>query len=344
MTGTREVSYLLANRRYRVRNEYPGILGDSNPEDILSDIFPQVQINEEFVDRLTIHHAGRVRAAGRTCERIRLSPSGYSGGSLELWIDPGKGDVLGWRRIAPDGSWVRGYRYLRVKDFAERAGNGQAGGTQGDEEERLSPWYAENMRLIPRDELEEMARLRPIAVPDRLPPGFHLVGARTLGAFEPPGQFEGFFPGLGIGRFRGGALDVPGQFGRAGNQLQVIYSDGLNTISVIQFPIGRVLQVHGDPGHIEAVLRAKADEVQRVFHVSMTARITPAGVVMLFGDVARDVLDGVADSIPTRELMGWPEGLPPGLGPEGAPFGAGEPPRPFRPGMRPPGRDIEDPE
>jgi len=112
-------------------------------------------------------------------------------------------------------------------------------------------------------------------------------------------------PGLGVGRiqrgmgrFGGPASDAPGHF-------QLIYTDGLNTISVVQIPMGRLMEIRGDPGRIQAILDSKSREVRRIFHTSMVARVMPRALVILYGEVAPDVLRQVADSI------GLPEGFPP---------------------------------
>ena len=90
--GIKTIEYRIADRTYRVKPDYSNYPNLPLIEDILSSLFAQVPIDkaDEFLDTVSIKHAGRTRIAGRMVERIRLSPKGYSGQSAELRIDPEK--------------------------------------------------------------------------------------------------------------------------------------------------------------------------------------------------------------------------------------------------------------
>ena len=315
-SGEREFEYRLARRVYRVRVDpaqaprYPVIAR------ILTRLFRQAEPAGEFLGRLDIRHAGRVRVAGAPCERVRLSPREYKGDSVELWIDPGRGYLLGWRRLDGEGRMVRGYRFRTVTGFEERAVGVRGDEIEGDGFEG-SPLF-EMRRLMSPEEIEESSQERGIPLPEWLPSGFSMTGGRMTPALELPHEFEGILPGMQMGRMRSDARMMgPGMRGAGGGHLQVIYSDGLNTISVVMLPMGRFMQFAVDPGRAQEVLDAKAKEMRRIHHTSIVARVFPGSIVLLFGEVAPDVLARVADSIRSAEPEQPPGLLPPQVGPEG---------------------------
>ena len=333
ITGQADFGYRLGERFYRVRadvnaaDNFPLLAG------ALTRIFPEVMPDEAFADRVKMAHTGRARVAGRVIERIRLAPVQYTGDLIELWIDPENGDTLAWRRLDPKGRFIRGWRMVDAVAFQEYG---------------LVNSIAENDREVPEefpnvggsalkrpDEIDEMV-IRRLVQPEWIPPGFRFIGMRTVTGFNPPGELESILPGLGVGRMRGGIGGMGrGAMPGAQGHFQLVYTDGLNTISVVQIPVVRFLEIQGDPGRIQEVLNSKSREVYRIFHTTMIARVMPGSVVMLFGEVAPDVLRQVADSIrPPADLP--PEGMRPPLmdGEEGGmpapPFG-----RPGGPGLGP---------
>jgi len=349
LKGDRVLIYRLGSREYRVKDTLTGAPRYPVLYDIISDFFQQTEPDADFLARLRIRHRGRVRAAGIICERVQLSPGGYAGDSTEIWVDPESGHVLSWRRLDADGGMIRGYRYTSVEitDGSSEAAVEDTGDTDHD-----WPILEEN-HLLTVEQLVDLSENRPLIIPEWLPPGFELTGGRMINSLDPPVEMEGVFPGGGIGRMRRDAGRLPGPLEGIGQgQMQLIFSDGLNTITVILYHPQRLFGAGIDPARVEDILQAKADEVRRIFHVSMASRVFPAGIAIVFGGVAPDVLRQVAESIILPEP---PEGMgiPPGPGREGA-GGPGFNRRGFREEMgQPPGsgrgpgagtRPAEDPE
>ncbi|MCX6645351.1 MAG: hypothetical protein NTY09_03185, partial [bacterium] len=198
-----------------------------------------------------------------------------------------------------------------------------------------------------------------IALPEWLPSGFKMVGGRRLMNFDQPAIGGDYMPGMGLGQMPemgpggggppgvggpdvegpGGGRFDPGQFRDQGGHFQTVYSDGLNTISIVQLPPGRLGEGLRDPSRAEGILDSKADEVWRLFHTGMAGVFIPNAVVLVFGEVSPDVARQIADSIPVDPIVppdqlnpdnlfppGSDQGFPnPGFGgpPSDRPFGGG---------------------
>lgn len=292
--GQREIFYDFDGEVFRYRPE-EGKLRPFNK--LMASLFPQVGLTEEFLTQLEINHAGRSRVAGRTCEKILISPVHYDGNSLELWIEPDGYHVLGYRTLDYQGKLVRGFRFVNITGVEAVA--------EQDIPEDLNLPFIQERALVPPDTVETMAGRNVILLPDWLPPGFKLTGGRYILNFDQPAFGEDLMPEMGIGRLLderagdrpGEGRFEPGQPREGGNQFQTIYSDGLNTISVIQLPPGKVIEAAPDPGRLEHILRAKSDEVWRLFHTGMVGRFFPNAVVIVYGEVSPDIAREIAASI-----------------------------------------------
>ena len=336
LTGRADFGYRLGERFYRVRVDANA--ADNFPvlADILSGLVPQVAPDEAFAERIKMAHSGRALIAGRVIERIRLAPVQYTGDLIELWIDPENGDTLAWRRLDPKGRFIRGWRMAEAGAFEPYADVNSVA-RDGEDIHGELPNVGDSALLRP-DEIDEVM-MRRIMQPEWTPPGFRFIGMRTVPSLHPPSEIESMLPGLGVGRMRGGMGGLGGvgmgPMRGAQGHFQLVYTDGLNTISVVQIPVGRLLEIQGDPGRIQEVLNSKSREVQRIFHTTMIARVMPGSVVMLFGEVAPEVLRQVAESIsPPADLP--PDGMRPPLM-DGDGEGIPAPPigRPGGPGLGP---------
>jgi hypothetical protein len=290
----------------------PGVHPVPQPFDVpaerIRDLFPQQEPDEVFFNRVSIAHMGRVWVAGRWCERVRLSPRNYEGQSVELWVDPDGGLALGWRRLEADGAFVRGYRYLRTQGAV--AGGEHGPGISSHVEDILDMAGGE---AIPPERLSEFLETGFLVEPSWLPDGFELTGGRIFTA-----------PMMGRMQFRNrgqGSEDpiLPRHY-------QLVYSDGLNTISIIEFPHNLPAGVSPDSARLSDILSRKSSEIRRIFHTSMAARVYPIGIALLFGEVSKEVLDRVAASLPESAFAGSPDDeiWPPGIPPPGLPGPGGE--------------------
>ena len=327
--GVRLVEYRLGRYRHRAPVKWPALGPFDGPADRLKALFPQQEPDEGFLDRMKVSHRGRARVAGRTCERLRLSPSEYSGQSIELWIDAETGYPLARRRLDVDGRFVGGYRYRRVEvrpsEKSPLVGEEAVADTDG------LIGLAED-ELIPPDRVKEMAKRGELAYPRWLPAGFELRGGRSVATLERLRELRGSIRGDLAGGLRRGPGPMQGAVQEGGRRFQTVFSDGLNTISVVQFA-ARPWPGEGpmDPARAQAVIEQKSREIGRVFHTAMAGRMEPGALVLVFGEVAPEVLQEVAESLemPRKEPgptvppgPGFrPEGpRPPGAGPRG-PFG-----------------------
>ncbi|MCK4719788.1 hypothetical protein KAU08_03970 [bacterium] len=346
-SGPREVFYDLGGKVFRIRSKLDETAKFEAFQNLMASLFPQVDPSDEFLGNLTVTHRGRVRIAGVTCERILVSPTRYDGNSIELWIEPGKNLILGYRTIDFEGNLVRGYRFLKITG-TEPVDDSAASVTETPDLPFLN-----DPELVPPERIQEMADTHIIALPDWLPPGFKLRGGRRLANFDQPAVFDNYMPGLGVGRMQIGGSGGGGGGGGGGaglglgprpgqgplrefnNQFQLVYTDGLNTISVIQLPQARMGEGFFNPDRQGEVLEAKAREVWRLFHTAMAGRFLPNAMIIVYGEVSPEVAKQIAGSIPDLPLvppMGvGPDSQPPGFPPDGMqPFGPGHP-RPDRP-------------
>ncbi len=353
LTGKRLLEYRLGQRTYRIRaefenyNQYPALM------QMIEDLFPQTGPDEGFFNSLDIRHMGRTRVVGHPVEKIRLTPAEYTGGSIELWIHPDRNGLMAWRSYAYDGSFVRGYRFQSIAGFINTEDTSGLTDTPG-----VMPFLGE-CDLLTKDEIGLMASHRPVPLPEWLPPGFNLAGGRIIPNIDAPAEIQTWFPGMGsIGRMRGeglgggfrGGQGAGGQ-GLGAGHLQLIFTDRLNTISVILLPPQRMVNRAFDHSQLQRVINDKAVQVREVFHTTMVGRVFPDFVILLYGNVSPDILDQVADSIhlppidpELREnLPELPPGGPDGLGPSrdgrppfiegpGRPRGRGPGPEGPRPG------------
>jgi hypothetical protein len=313
--GPRILEYDLGGRIHRVRSKSPSPEGTSMIAERLRAVFPQRKPDDVFFGNVLVSHAGRLRTGGRICEKIRLSPRSYRGDSAEIWVDPSSGDVLGWRRYDSSGRFVRGFRLGRSFGEVEQMPPPELPGGGLD------------VPLVPPDKVGRMVQNGELLMPARLPEGFELVGGRELRVF-------GFFGPGGIGMGGRGMGRAYEGFAPDEMNFQLVFSDGLNTISVLQYRLPRFLELLPRMEVFDAALKQKAQEITRIFHTSMQSRMVPGGLVLLYGEVDADVLSKVADSIPPEGFKigapGFrpPEGPPPGFqppdgGPMGGPFGEG---------------------
>jgi negative regulator of sigma E activity len=344
-SGPREVFYDLGGKVFRIRSKLDETAKFEAFQNLMASLFPQVDPSDEFLGNLTVTHRGRVRIAGVTCERILVSPALYDGNSIELWIEPGKNLILGYRTIDFEGNLVRGYRFLKITG-TEPVDDSAASGTETPDLPFLN-----DPELVPPERIQEMADAHIIALPDWLPPGFKLRGGRRLANFDQPAVFDNSMPGLGVGRMQsggggGGLGPRPGQgpLREFNNQFQLVYTDGLNTISVIQLPQARMGEGFFNPDRQEEVLAAKAGEIWRLFHTAMAGRFLPNATIIVYGEVSPEIAKQIAGSIPDLPLV-----PPMGVGPDDQhqpfppdgmqPFGP-ERPRPDRPFSGGPGEGF----
>ncbi len=338
-SGPREVFYDLGGKVFRITSELDETAKFEAFQNLMASLFPQVDPSDEFLANLTVTHRGRVRIAGVTCERILVSPTRYDGNSIELWIEPGKNLILGYRTIDFEGNLVRGYRFLKITG-TEPVDDSASSGTETPD----LPFF-NDPELIPPERIQEMAAAHIIALPDWLPPGFKLRGGRRLANFDQPAVFDNYMPGLGVGRMQiggggggGGGLGPrqgQGPLREFNNQFQLVYTDGLNTISVIQLPQVRMGESFFNPDRQGEVLEAKAREVWRLFHTAMAGRFLPNATIIVYGEVSPEIAKQIARSIPDIPLVppmgAGPDDRPPDPPPdEMQPFGP-ERPRPDRP-------------
>ena len=336
--GSRELFYDFSGEVFRINSDLAETEKVEAFHRLMSSLFPQLQPTDDFLGGLDISHAGRIRIAGRTCEKILVSPVGYDGDSIEVWIEPGEYHVLGYQTLDYQGNTVRGFRFLEV------TGSNPVEETSGEERFPILSSLMEP-EMIPPDVIRAIAERREIALPNWLPEGFKLVGGRRLLNFDQPAIGEDYMPGMGIGQMldnRPGEVGriEPGQFRPQGGHFQTVYSDGLNTISVVQLPPGRLAEGPQVQVRLEDVLKAKAGEVWRLFHTGMAGRFLPNAVVFVFGEVSPEIAGRIADSIPLEPVampdqMNPENPLPPGLGQENPPPGFDRP----RPPGGGPGRD-----
>ncbi|HDS30865.1 MAG TPA: hypothetical protein ENN67_07485, partial [Firmicutes bacterium] len=228
--------------------------------------------DEEFFSHVNISHLGRVWTAGRWCERIRLAPSTYSGHSLELWIDPDKKIPLGWRKFNENGDFVRGYRYLRVNG-RDNGGEVIPAETHGMDFMFESGVFGK----IPDNKLDELFESGIIVKPSWLPDGFRLIAVRD---FDIPDRRPMQFRGMGHGSFSP----------LFSKRFQLIYSDGLNTVSIFEFPHGLPEGVPKDRPRLTEIIESKNREFQRIFNTSVTFQMYETGFAMIFGEISVDVL------------------------------------------------------
>jgi len=338
----RMVEYRIGDRNYLVKPDYTNYPKLPVIESILKNLFPQVPYEDadEFLDTVDILHAGRTRVAGFTVERIALKPSGYTGHSIELWVGAENNLLLGWRKLDENGELVRGWRFRRLSKHNMPLIALENVSTVTDDivgsdffgDSRLF----DDRTLIPERQLRELAETGRILLPEWQPDGFSIAGGRWVHGMGPQNELEQFAPGLGLGRMRLGAGGGGGGAGMgAGGQFQVVYTDGLNTISLTLMPNQRIGQAFGDPQRVNQILADKGAEIRRLFHTSMAARVFPGRLVLAFGGVEEGILRRMVDSIPFDPLeMGIPE-----LGPDGRP----DQPRLFPPdGERRPGDRFPD--
>ena len=327
-SGARILDFNVAGRDRRAIVGAPRLENLAHVADRLREMFPQSTPDDAFFGRVNLTNTGRMRVAGRVCERIRISPSAYAGDSIELWIDPSTGSPFGWRRYDFKGEFVRGYRQTRVGSRIPPLPGGPA--SQGLFEGADALAGIIESELIPPDRVEEMASLGEAILPTWLPPGFKLVGGRNL---PPAGLIEQLRQGpRGRGLGRGASV-----WGPKGVRLQLIYSDGLNTISITEIRHGPMFDPALDAPRLNRLLSAKAWEVRRIFRTSMAARELRGVLILLFGEVSPDVLNQVAASFPEEGLRPLP---PPFAGPGPgfmSPGGPGGPPSP------PPGENVPQP-
>jgi hypothetical protein len=304
--------------------------------DAIKDAFPQGKPDEAFFKRFDVKHMGRVLVFGRACEKVRISPSKYDGNSTELWIDPKTSDTLGCRRYDSDGRFVAGYRFKRPHYSKVGRPEGEPdSGLLGESDVLKNILDSE---MISSSKIEDMAMAGSVVLPERLPEGFKLIGGRNLPLMNSiesvrrggAGGGGGMGRGMGLGG-PGGGLGPKFMRGREDN-IQIIFSDGLNTISLIQYSLRPQMEQFPGPEKLFNVLNEKAAEINRLYHVSMAGRGGPRGLILMFGEVSEDTLQDVLASIQDKGF-GPPPGMTPGLG-EGGP---GMPPPPDNSGMPPMG-------
>ncbi len=334
--GSRWLAYDVDGYRVVLPSKFPLAPRFEEIADIVRQRFPQREPDEEFFGRVSLTHEGRIWVARRWCERVRISPTQYEGQSIELWIDPPSAFPLGWRKIDLDGDFIRGYRYVGKGDSDS---DGMAGDRWGSAfREMAGSMIAPDAEDLSPEQIKEKVELGALSAPQWLPSGFELIGGR---AFARPDPIERR-PGMGQGRPYGERPEIEGQGPIGPGRVHLFFSDGLNTISLVQFPAYMGYELGPDPERIQRTFDFKAGEIRRLFHTSFTARTFPGAVVLLYGEVAEDVLRQVADSL-TEVAPQAPPGVRPGLGP-----GPGRPGR-FGPSNRPPfgvppGRRERDPD
>ncbi|MCX6645456.1 MAG: hypothetical protein NTY09_03735, partial [bacterium] len=178
--GEREVYYDLGGEVFNIRSE------DFEKEKaeafhrLMTSLFPQLAPSDDFLGQVNISHAGRIRIAGRTCEKILVSPKGYDGDSIEVWIEPANNHVLGYETLDYQGNLVRGFRYLSVTGSQPVEDSGAPGIRIFDQ------LIFNEMEMIPPDEIRAIVERHEIALPEWLPSGFKMVGGRRLMNFDQP--------------------------------------------------------------------------------------------------------------------------------------------------------------
>ncbi|MFH1675434.1 MAG: hypothetical protein ABIC40_00310 [bacterium] len=299
--GPRVLEFMVGNRYVRLPElspdgEEPGPFREG------LKYFKTVNPEDNFFDKFEVRHVGRILAARRVCERIRISPTEYSGDSTELWLRPGDGSILAWRHCDSKGKLKRGYRTIRIDRNFQKDAQSLADLKNSNLRDKLG-------RISP-EEIKQFDNDGTVALPDWVPPGFKLTGGRIA-------QREGLLERLG------GVGPQPPPFGfmgkGPGRHFIIYYSDGLNTITIVLMPHRRIFEILGDPDRFNKILEAKSLEVERLFKTAMVGGILPSGLVLVYGETDRKVLMKVIKSIPQKELRMSPDfppdfvpGIPPG--------------------------------
>jgi len=284
----------------------------------------------EFHRNITVSHAGRRIIAGHVCEGIRVKPSQYNGYYTELWLDDATSHILRYARYTDYGTFSRGYEFTDVEELPEGREESLYSGSIDEflvDYPFIGPVMAGNV-----DKNLKRAADHKLAYPEHFPDGFRLIGARVMGV------------GQQLMRMMQGSMNMPRP---PVAQAYSVFSDGLNTITVLQIPLaghqpgnigpgitgsgmgpgagGLSFDFTPDPNKIDQVLRFKEEEMQRIFHISMSHKILDNAVIILLGEVSQQVLDTVAESIPDVPVVPAPEMLidipkdmhaPPDLPPE----------------------------
>jgi hypothetical protein len=276
-------------------------------------MFPQGKPDDAFFGRVSLRHEGRGLAGGRICERVGISPAQYKGDSIELWIDPSSGYPLSWRRYDYTGGFVSGYRFRRARfDKAGPEGQGLLGDNLFADSGRLSG-ILEGEALDP-ERVMSMDRDGEISLPKSLPAGFKLTGGRILPGAE-------ILQALRRGRGAGGGPGMGPMMDRpepAFGPIQIVYSDGLNTVSVIEYRHPRLMELFLRTGDLDSAINAKAKEIRRIFRTSMTGKMVPGALILFYGEVAPEVLNDIAASLPDQGFA------PPPMPPMGGPGSEGD--------------------
>lgn len=280
----------------------------------LRNVLPQREPDDEFFKNMTLRHTGRTMIAGRICEKVRISPAAYKGDSLELLTDSKTGYPLGWRRYDSRGRFIKGYTYRQIGTDKTGLDVPASGLEQEIDHERFLRGILEE-ELIAPEKVKDLERRGQISLPQWLPEGFKLIGARLLPRLETVEELreEGF--GRGRGRMFGPSFIREWMKFKEGN-FQVILSDGLNTISIIHFQRRQLMDQLLKPDLISSALEEKSREIERIFHTSMVGKVDPGALVLLFGGIDREELQKVLDSIPESKMEFPPfwemfHGMPP---------------------------------
>lgn len=320
--GKRIVTYDIGGRRFRTNVKVPLESPGQLIANRLNEVFPHAEPYPEFFDNFTLSHRGRVFVAGRWCEKLRVAPTGYSGNSVEVWVDPDSGFPMGVRRLDSGGGFIHGWRYLGRFNLPSANGETDIDMQPG---QGLFELFRGMHEEIPEIRLRELGADPPFGFPETLPGGFTLSSGRRIMQLVQMDSFRDFFPGLDAPNRGHGQPDnqaPPDQIGI----MNFVYSDGLNNISLIHFPLGRAVSLTGSPDMLKLALLQKSEEVNRLFHTSMSFKITPGMLFILYGDISQDELDMVMGSI---SLPPVDQGFFPGHPDQAPPQGPNDQERPF---------------
>jgi len=309
-SGTRIVEMMVGNRYMRLSKPPLGMENIGPLREGLG-FSETVEPDDSFFDNFEVRHAGRIFAAGRVCERIRISPREYAGDSTELWMHPGDGSIIAWRHCDARGKLKRGYRVIRpIGKFRDST-------FSGDLKEPKDGNLPDKFGWISPEEIKQLNDEGTIALPEWVPPGFKLSGGRIA-------QREGLLERLGGVGSQPPESSPFGFRGRGpGRHFIIYYSDGLNTITVVLMPHRRIFDILGDPDRFNKILEAKSEEVERLFKTAMVGGILPSGLVIIYGETDRKTLTKVIKSIPDKELKMSPD-FPPDFFPGPPPGAEGE--------------------
>lgn len=269
--------------------------------EFLSKIAKKLNFDEDFFAKHQVSIIGPKKIAGRWAWEIEIKPNTPGNGFLRISFDKENGYPLERIKFDRNGEKENAIRLTEIKSFENRGHlrpdhpmHMPEGNRPGHERrfKRLfenlegpsphGPGPAFNrQRFMPPDEFHSFLNEGKALYPTHVPEGHHFMGARLL----PPGHFGGK------------------------KKLQLIFSDGINVLSIFQSPLPQQ-SLHGADS--ESYLKSKVGELQNSFPEGFALRRVEESLLVAVGDIAPEALNEVLMSM--TQFKGdkpvWGEDMP----------------------------------